>query len=164
MWERSIQTFTVIMHIRKNKFILSFLRLSQLFLTHFNLWTVSNSMNIFWLGFTGFIMYGLRVSDPEISIKLFLFTTLLSQIMLTILNPELVTLMIIWNINFDSSTDDIFYTVVNEITSLFLEAIDEIIKYWMCEAACSSFSEWSLRWCTQFPDKIRNFSTLWDYT
>ena len=58
-------------------------------------------------------MYDLKVSEPEISIKLFLFTTLLSEIMLTILNPEFVTLVITYNINFDSSTDAIFCTCVN---------------------------------------------------
>ena len=85
-------------------------------------------------------MYGLKVSDPEISIQRFLFTTLLSEIMLTILNPAFVTLVITCNINLDSSTDDIFCTGVNEITSLFLEVIDEIIKHWIREAACSLFS------------------------
>ena len=78
-------------------------------------------------------MYGLKVSDPEISIQLFLFTTLLSEIMLTILNPEFVTLVI-------TSTYDIFCTGVNEITSSFFEVIDEIIKHWIREAACSLFS------------------------
>ena len=83
-------------------------------------------------------MYSLKVTDPEISIKLFLFTTLLSEIMLTIPNPEFVTLVITCNINLDSSTDDIFCTGVNEITS-FLEVIGEIIKHWIREAACSLF-------------------------
>ena len=32
-------------------------------------------------------------------------------------------------VNFDSSTDDIFCT--GEITSLFWEVIDEIIKHWI---------------------------------
>ena len=60
--------------------------------------------------------------------------------MLTILNPEFVTLVITCNINFDSSTDDIFCTGVNEITSLFLEVIDELIKHCIRDSACSLFS------------------------
>ena len=76
-------------------------------------------MNYLLLGFTEFIMYGFKVPDPEISITLFLFTTLLSEIMQTILNPAFVKLVITCNINFDSSTDDIFCTGVNEIKSLF---------------------------------------------
>ena len=57
-------------------------------------------------------MFGLKVSNPDISINLFLFTTLLSEIMLTILNLEFVTLVITCNINFDSSTDDIYFVQV----------------------------------------------------
>ena len=70
-------------------------------------------------------MYSFNASDPQITIKLFLLTTLLSEIMLTILNLEFVTLVITSNINLE----DIFCTGVNEITSLFLEVIDEIIKH-----------------------------------
>ena len=60
-------------------------------------------------------MYGFKVTDPEISIKLFLFTTLLSEIMLTILNPAFLTLVITCNINFDSSKDDIFVQVLMKL-------------------------------------------------